>query len=222
MQVRYVAVGDSYSFGEGARPTESWPAVLAAHLKRSGCPTELVANPSRNGWTTEDALEEELPVFVAARPNFATLQIGVNDWVQGVSEFQFRRNFMALLDGMLAILPDKERLLVVNIPDFSVTPAGRSFFQRIRWTSSFGDGIRPLGGFDLPRREKNALSFGGCGPVGGFRLSPEKGHVNIAEGHGDKENDAQPADDFEDHPRPFVGGNIGPIHDLVVDHGQDR
>ena len=51
----------------------------------------------------------------------------MNDWVQGVDAATFQKNLVLLLDRMLAVLPDKTRLLVVTIPDFSVTPTGASF-----------------------------------------------------------------------------------------------
>jgi acyl-CoA thioesterase I len=125
--IRYAAIGDSYSIGEGATEEESWPAVLARHLQAQGFDIKLVANPSRTGWTTQDAIDSELPVFIKARPDFATLQIGVNDWVQGVQAVDFEKRLAALMDAMLAALPDKNRLLVVTIPDFSVTPAGAQY-----------------------------------------------------------------------------------------------
>jgi len=52
------------------------------------------------------------------------LQIGVNDWVQGVDEKTFRQRFTSLVDRMLEVLSNKDRLLVVTIPDFGVTPTG--------------------------------------------------------------------------------------------------
>jgi len=84
-RIRYVPIGDSYSIGEGASPNESWPALLAQHLSEKGVHVDLVANPSRTGWTTQQAIDRELPIFRQMQPNFATLQIGVNDWVQGVN-----------------------------------------------------------------------------------------------------------------------------------------
>jgi lysophospholipase L1-like esterase len=123
-RIRYAAIGDSYSIGEGASPNESWPAVLTRHLNAEGLHVDLVANPSRTGWTTQQAIDHELPIFVAAKPNFATLQIGVNDWVQGVDAETFRKRFVALVDRMLEVLPNKNRLLIVTIPDFGVTPTG--------------------------------------------------------------------------------------------------
>jgi len=126
-KIRYAVVGDSYSCGEGAKPSESWPALLTAHLKSQGLNIELVSNPSVTGWTTKDAIDRELPKFVNANPNFATLLIGVNDWVQQVDEEAFRTRFSYLLDSMLAALPNKKRLLVVTIPDFGVTPTGPKY-----------------------------------------------------------------------------------------------
>ncbi len=123
-KIRYVAIGDSYSIGEGALPNESWPALLTLHLNDKGLHVDLVANPSRTGWTTQQAIDRELPTFVESKPDFATLQIGVNDWVQGVDVETFRRHFIYLVDQMLAVLRDKNRLLVVTIPDFGITPTG--------------------------------------------------------------------------------------------------
>jgi len=126
-EIRYAVIGDSYSSGEGATPEQSWPALLARHLHDDGLQIKLVANPSRTGWTTQDALDEEMPIFRTSRPDFATVQIGVNDWVRGVTASRFRKNFVLLLEEMLAVLPEKKKLLVVTIPDFSVTPSGSTF-----------------------------------------------------------------------------------------------
>jgi lysophospholipase L1-like esterase len=126
-KIHYVAIGDSYSIGEGASPNESWPAILTRHLNARGLHVDLVANPSRTGWTTQQAIDRELPIFVKSKPDFATLQIGVNDWVQGVDAETFRKNFTHLVDQMLSVLRDKERLLIVTIPDFGVTPTGPKY-----------------------------------------------------------------------------------------------
>jgi len=126
-RIRYAVIGDSYSSGEGATLKESWPALLTQHLSAQGLHVDLVSNPSVTGWTTKDAIDRQLPKFVNSNPNFATLLIGVNDWVQGVDEATFRNRFSYLLDQMLAVLPDKKRLLVVTIPDFAVTPTGPKY-----------------------------------------------------------------------------------------------
>ncbi len=125
--IRYAVIGDSYSIGEGATEAESWPALLARGLTTSGIPVELVSNPAQTGWTTRDAIEKELPLFRAARPDFGTFMLGVNDWVQGVEPAIFRANVATLLDAMREALPNERRLLVINIPNFAVTPDGPTY-----------------------------------------------------------------------------------------------
>ena len=126
-RIRYAVIGDSYSCGEGASPKQSWPTLLAQHLRAQGLDVDLVSNPSVTGWTTKDAIDKELPKFIRSNPTFATLLTGVNDWVQGVDETTFRNRFSYLLDQMLAVLPNKKQLLVVTIPDFGVTPTGPKY-----------------------------------------------------------------------------------------------
>ena len=126
-KIRYIAIGDSYSIGEGASPNESWPAVMTRHLNAQGVHIDLVANPSRTGWTTKDVINRELPIFRDLKPNFGTLLIGVNDWVQGIDAETFRKHFVFIVDQMLEVLGDKKRLLVVTIPDFGVTPTGSKY-----------------------------------------------------------------------------------------------
>jgi lysophospholipase L1-like esterase len=162
--IRYVAIGDSYSIGEGASPIASWPAVLARHLNTRGVHIDLVANPSITGWTTQQAIDRELPIFLKAKPSFATLQIGVNDWVQGIDEETFRKCFTSLVDQMLAVLPSRNRLLIVTIPDFGVTPTGAGYargrdislgiasFNKIVIEESTQRGLRVVDVFELSKK----------------------------------------------------------------------
>ena len=125
--VRYVALGDSYTIGTGGTPQDSWPAVLTRHLHSRGIAIELTANLGRNGWTTRDVIAYQLPIFKSLNSTFATLLIGVNDWVQGADCATFQKNFKFLLDEILRKLPDKHRLLLVTLPDFSMMPVGNQF-----------------------------------------------------------------------------------------------
>lgn len=118
----YIAVGDSYSAGTGTTPDKSWPSRLADHLTEEGIPTVLVANPSVAGYTTHDALTQEL-VQLPEEADLATLMIGVNDWVQGSPPEQFRSNLRLLIDDLEERVP-KGRLFVITIPDFSGAPFG--------------------------------------------------------------------------------------------------
>jgi acyl-CoA thioesterase I len=143
--LRYAAIGDSYSIGEGASPEQAWPTLLAGHLTRAGISVKLVANPSRTGWTTQQAIEDELPVWQAARPQLASIQIGVNDWVQGVDAKTFQHRLHVLLDAVQQVIPDTNRVFLVTIPDFSVTPTGRLYVggrDAVKGLTEFNDIIK--------------------------------------------------------------------------------
>lgn len=123
-KIRYVALGDSYTICEGAKTEESWPVLLTDHLNKAGINIELVANPSRTGWTTQDLIDKELSVCEASRPDFTTLLIGVNDWVQGVDIETFHKNLSFIIDKVQATLNNKHSLILITIPDFGVTRTG--------------------------------------------------------------------------------------------------
>lgn len=122
--IRYVALGDSYTICEGAKANEQWPAILAKHLTEKGIKTEMVANPSRTGWTTQDLIDNELFVFDNADADFVTVCIGVNDWVQEVDIKAFTKNLKFILDHVQKKLKDKSKIILLTIPDFSASTVG--------------------------------------------------------------------------------------------------
>ena len=125
--VRYVALGDSYTIGTGARQIESWPAVITKRLQKKGVSIELVGNLARAGWTTEDLINYQLPELKTLQPDFVSVLIGVNDWVRGTDIKVFENNLRFILDELVTLVPDRNSILVVTIPDFSVMPAGDQY-----------------------------------------------------------------------------------------------
>jgi len=127
--IKYVALGDSYTIGEGAKHGEAFPDLLTRNLNTDGIDVILSANPSVTGWTTQDLIEKELPVFDQVKPDFVTLLIGVNDWVQGVDSSTFHKNLNYIIDHVQSSLRDKSKVLLITIPDFGVTPAGKRYSE---------------------------------------------------------------------------------------------
>lgn len=126
-QIRYVAVGDSYTVGEGVSRDESWPVLLTSDLQRNNISIDLIANIAKTGWLTEHVLELELPLFEKYGADFATLLIGANDWVQEVNTEKFTNNFQKILDKMQNSMTDPKKIILLTIPDFSVTQVGQIF-----------------------------------------------------------------------------------------------
>lgn len=125
--IHYLPLGDSYTICEGATTAESWPVLLTQHLNADSIHIELLGNPSRTGFTTQNLIDRELPLLEKNRVDFVTLCIGVNDWVQGVDSSTFHRRLMYILDKVQEKISDKKKIIVLTIPDFGVTPTGAMY-----------------------------------------------------------------------------------------------
>jgi len=123
--VHYIALGDSYTICTGTTAkAEHWPSLLANHLTEAGIATELVANPARNGFSTQNLIDNELPLLSTNPVDFVTLLIGVNDWVRQVDIVTYHKNLNHIIEQVQKALPNKSRLILITIPDFGVTPQG--------------------------------------------------------------------------------------------------
>jgi lysophospholipase L1-like esterase len=121
--LRVLALGDSYTIGEGVDDAERWPVRLAAALRAEGIP---VADPeiiATTGWTVAE-LDAGIDVAQPAGPYaLVTLLIGVNDQYRGGDAGAYRTAFRAMLARATGFAGgDARRVVVVSIPDWSVTP----------------------------------------------------------------------------------------------------
>lgn len=120
----YLALGDSYTIGEGIAEHGRWPLQLAEALRREGF---AIGDPrviATTGWTTS----ELAAAIDAAEPlgdgwGFVTLLIGVNNQYRGLGLDDYRDEFRALLDRAIGYAGGRaSRVLVLSIPDWGVTP----------------------------------------------------------------------------------------------------
>lgn len=126
--VRILALGDSYTIGEGVKPEERWPAQLAELLNQQGFSAAEPEIIARTGWTSGE-LHSALERAVLSPPyDLVTLLIGVNNQYRGYPLDEYRRQFVDLLQAAIGYAGGHaERVLVLSIPDWGVTPyaAGR-------------------------------------------------------------------------------------------------
>src|SRR5579872_4339775 len=95
-EVRYLALGDSYTIGESIGAEECYPAQVSRLLgaeDRLDCgDPEIIA---MTGWTTGNLLN----ALADAKPPYdvVSLLIGVNNQYQGRSQAEYREQFALLL-----------------------------------------------------------------------------------------------------------------------------
>jgi lysophospholipase L1-like esterase len=139
--IPYLALGDSYTIGEGAAAADRWPVQLAALARTQGLGLAEPTIIARTGWTTA-----ELQAAIAASGNRRTdyglvsLLIGVNNQYRGQRVALYRTEFRQLLATAVAYAGGKAgHVVVLSIPDWGQTPfaQGRDQAQIAREIDQF-------------------------------------------------------------------------------------
>ena len=133
----FLALGDSYTIGEGVEPRQRWPVQLATALRAEGIALDDPRIIATTGWTTD----ELSAAMDAAEPlgqwDFVSLLIGVNNQYRGRSVEDYRGEFETLLQRAITLANNRaDRVVVLAIPDWGVTPfaaaQGRDAVQTAR------------------------------------------------------------------------------------------
>jgi len=123
----YLPLGDSYTICEGLPEAERWPNLITQQMNTSSTRLKLVGNPARTGYTTDDLVRIELPVLKQQTVQVATILIGVNDYVRGYDTAHFHKNLVYIIDEVQKVLADPLAIVLITIPDYSVTPGGAMY-----------------------------------------------------------------------------------------------
>ena len=121
--LRYLALGDSYTIGEGVEDQERWPAVLVDLLAARGVALGPPHYVAQTAWTT-DELSDAIDAAKPAGPfDLVTLLIGVNDQYRARPVSAFQGEFATLVKRSIAFAGKRaSRTIVVSIPDWGATP----------------------------------------------------------------------------------------------------
>ncbi|GAA0880137.1 SGNH/GDSL hydrolase family protein [Algoriphagus jejuensis] len=121
----YLALGDSYTIGEGVAEKDRYPVQLVRALNSMGNDTwsdpQIIA---KTGWTV-DELQAGIDGSETNPQGYdlVTLLIGVNNQYRGRSVAEFEKEFEALLTRAIGFARGKkDHVVVVSIPDWGVTP----------------------------------------------------------------------------------------------------
>lgn len=119
----WVALGDSYTIGEGVPLYESFPYQVLQLLRKAGLHFHAPEIVAKTGWTTFELAEHLLHNKLNDQYDFVTLMIGVNNQYRGLDKENFKADVEFLLKKSLHLTAGKtDRIIVLSIPDWSVTP----------------------------------------------------------------------------------------------------
>jgi lysophospholipase L1-like esterase len=125
--VTYLALGDSYTIGEAVPQIQSFPYQLTSQLRLNNY---NIGNPiiiATTGWTTTQLQAAIKAAALKKTFTFVTLLIGVNNQYQNYNPDTYRADFKDLVNTAVLLAGGyKNRVFVLSIPDYSVTPFAAS------------------------------------------------------------------------------------------------
>ena len=117
----WLALGDSYTIGEGVNPEERWPTLLTQRLKLTQ-PRYI----AQTGWTAGELLAAIEGEDLHSQYDWVSLLIGVNNQYRGLKQTEYRLDFEQLIRFAQSRVSVPSRILILSIPDYSVTPFGQA------------------------------------------------------------------------------------------------
>lgn len=118
-----LSLGDSYTIGEGVEAEQRWPVQMVKELGEHGKPFSAPQIIAKTGWTTDELQAGIKQQELADRYDWVTLLIGVNNQYRQRDVEEYRQQFRELLTLAIEKADQKpERVIVLSIPDWGVTP----------------------------------------------------------------------------------------------------
>ena len=119
----YLALGDSYTVGEGVSFQSSLPMQLTHRLRKNSMD---IADPTiiaKTGWTTNELKKGVEETNVTEVFDIVSLLIGVNNQYRNYDIHVYEKEFEELLDIAIRYTHHRpENVIVISIPDYGITP----------------------------------------------------------------------------------------------------
>ncbi|MCW3113194.1 MAG: lysophospholipase and related esterase [Segetibacter sp.] len=122
-ELKYLALGDSYTIGQSVQENERFPAQTVKILADNNIKIRTPTYIATTGWTTANLINAINLQNPSKNYDIVTLLIGVNDQYQHMDTGSYRTRFTALLNMSITFAGNKpSRVFVLSIPDYSATP----------------------------------------------------------------------------------------------------
>ena len=118
----FLALGDSYTIGEGLPLGDSFPYQAVQLLRNAGLPFSAPEIIARTGWTTDELAAATAGTKLLPHYDLVTLLIGVNNQYRGRDLGEYGEQFEQLLQEGLRLARPDGLVFVLSIPDWGVTP----------------------------------------------------------------------------------------------------
>ena len=125
-QYSFIALGDSYTIGEGVNEDERWPNQFVDVAYENGVDFDQPMIIAETGWKTYDLLNAINQTNFTKKYDYISLLIGVNNQFNSRPIDEFEEDLNKLMDEMKRIKKNDGSIIIISIPDWGYTPFGES------------------------------------------------------------------------------------------------
>ena len=122
----FIALGDSYTIGEGVNEDERWPNQFVDVAYENGVDFDQPIIIAETGWKTYDLLNAINQTNFTKKYDYISLLIGVNNQFNSRPIDEFEEDLNKLMDEMKRIKKNDGSIIIISIPDWGYTPFGES------------------------------------------------------------------------------------------------
>ena len=127
----FLALGDSYTIGEGVNENERWPNQFVEVADENGLDFEKPEIIAETGWKTYDLLNALSQTNFTQKYDYVSLLIGVNNQFNSRSIDEFEEDLSKLMDKMNSLKKSNGNIIILSIPDWGYTPFGNSYNREV-------------------------------------------------------------------------------------------
>jgi lysophospholipase L1-like esterase len=121
--ISYLALGDSYTIGEGVEQPGIFPWQTSLLLKQKGWKIDDPVVIAKTGWTTGELQTAIDKAEITREFDFVSLLIGVNNQYRGYPIGEYEQEFSKLLSKAIGFAgKEPDHVFVLSIPDWGKTP----------------------------------------------------------------------------------------------------
>ena len=123
----FLALGDSYTVGEGVSYEESWPSQFVDYALERGIDFKNPELIAQTGWKTYDLLNAIKSSNLSVKYDFISLLIGVNNQFNSRPLSEFEDDLNEILTEINYLKKGNSKVIVISIPDWGYSPYGSSY-----------------------------------------------------------------------------------------------
>ena len=127
----YLALGDSYTIGEGVNEEERWPNQFVQVAYENGIDFLTPRIIAMTGWKTYDLINEIESSNFEKKYDYVSLLIGVNNQFNSRPVNEFKNDLDKLLIKINNLKKKNGSVLIISIPDWGSSPFGEGFDRNV-------------------------------------------------------------------------------------------